>query len=112
MQTLRVSYKSSKLLKFNFADSSDAAINLALATEIKFAIKEGLVAGLAAILTKTLTGGTLAVNAGNVELTITDPNWALLPPGEYVADFYIQQVGKNIRSEPFMLVVAPVVTEV
>jgi hypothetical protein len=111
MQTLRVSKKSSKLMKVNFKDAKDSAIDISTATQITFAIKDALIDGISARLTKSLTAATLTRNGSNVEFTFNTTNWAVLPVGEYVADFLIVTPSKTIRSNPFLLVITPVVVE-
>ena len=107
MQTVSIKSRTSAPLVLSFIDEADAAVVVSTATEIRFGIKDAMLAGVAPLITKTLTGGGLTRTGESVNVAFTTPDWNLLPPGRYVMDLDFTVGSDNWVSDTYELIVEP-----
>ena len=107
MQTVSIKSKTSAPLVLSFIDEADAAVAVSSASEIRFGIKDAMLAGIAPLITKTLTGATLTRSGETVSIPFTTPDWNLLPPGRYVMDLDFTVGSDNWVSDTYELIVEP-----
>lgn len=107
MQDVSIKSETSAPLVLSFIDETDSAVNISTASEIRFGIKESLLADLDPLIVKKLSLATLSIVGQTISVPILAGDWLLLPPGQYVMDVDVQLGADNFVSDTYLLTVEP-----
>jgi hypothetical protein len=107
MQDVSIKSRTTAPLVLSFIDDGESPVSIGTATEIRFGIKESLIAGLAPLVSKTLTGATLTRVGDTISIPFLTGDWNVLPPGQYVMDVDITIGSDVFVSDTYLFIVEP-----
>lgn len=112
MPRVSIKHKSPAPLVFKFKNSDGSAVDPSAADEIRFALKEGRISGLQALVARDSDDDVppdLEITSDSVSIVIKDSEWANIPSGTYVCDFTITVAGKPFSTETLTVDVEPAI---